>query len=646
MSSAASPPRRNTERGVTVSVVPLVPAWRLDRTFDYTLPEELRPVVRVGSLVRVPLGHRRTRAVVVSLGSSDDAGLESVVALVAGAPVAPGALVEVFAWLARRYAAPLGLAFQRAVPPRVRTKLRASDAILTGGGSERLSSYEGSAELLEALRRREAGTWCLRSLPGEDRGGLISELVDCALGDGDQALVAVPEVRFGSAVLDALGERWPQLARLDSAQGDNERAHAWLRIGAGAPLGGGGRSAVLAPAEHLRLVVVDEEHHHSYKEDRSPRYDARRVAIERALRQGATCVLLSSTPRVETAAAARDGTFGSVAPRTIDARAARPMVETAEPPGDRVFSRALHSRIAGALRAGERVALLVPARGYSRALWCANCRRSVRCPVCEAGLFFDRVGAAVRCAHCRFEAPAPERCPSCGASDFRYVGAGSERLSEQLSKSFPRATVGRMDPDVIANAVDAPAPDVDIFVTTWIGTKPALRPPASLVGVLDADAMLRRPDFRAAESAYQALAAMAEWAGPASAGGRLLIQTAEPEHYAIQAVIRADYDYFLERELEERAELDYPPFSELVKATSYGPRKQGLIERAAGVARATGARVLGPIEVQTVVSDGKLTDGLEVLIKADDAEPVAVALRGILASVPAGSRLRVDVDPR
>jgi primosomal protein N' (replication factor Y) len=226
------------------------------------------------------------------------------------------------------------------------------------------------------------------------------------------------------------------------------------------------------------------------------------------------------------------------------------------------------------------------------------------------------------------------------------VGAGSERLSEQLSKSFPRATVGRMDPDVIGNLVEHPSPDVDIYVTTWIGTKPALRPPARLVGVLDADSMLRRPDFRAAENAYQALAAMAEWAGSASGGGRLLIQTAEPEHYAIQSVVGADYDFFLQHELKERAELGYPPFSELVKATSYGPRRQGLIERAAGVARAAGATVLGPIEVQTVVGDGKLAEGLEVLIKADDAEPVAVALRGILASVPAGSRLRVDVDPR
>ena len=202
-----------------------------------------------------------------------------------------------------------------------------------------------------------------------------------------------------------------------------------------------------------------------------------------------------------------------------------------------------------------------------------------------------------------------------------------------------------MDPDVIGD-VDQHPGEVDIYVTTWIGTKPALRPNVALVGVLDADSLLRRPDFRAAENTYQALAAMAAWAGPASEGGRLVVQTAEPEHYSIQAVIRADYGFWLERELTERRELNYPPFTELIRATGYGPRRQGLIERAAGVARATGARVLGPVEVRSVVGEGELEEGLEILIKVDDAEPVARELRGILASAPAGSRLRVDVDPR
>ena len=644
MSSAASQPEE--ERGTGVSVVPLVPVWRVDRRFDYALPAKLQAVVQVGSLVRVPFGNRRVRAVVTSLMPTAPEGLEEVAALVAGAPVAPGRLIEVFEWLAHRYVAPLGRAFERAVPPRVRMKVASPEPLDTAlaGGERRLLSYAGGAELLRALQSQEGSNWSVRTLSGEDHGALVVEMIDAALSEGGQALVVVPEVRWGSATLERLSARWPQTARVDSAQPDGDRARAWLRIGAGAPLGAGGRSTVLAPAGQLRLIVVDDEHHVSYKEDRSPRYDARRVALERARVQGASCVFVSPTPSVEVGAAVRDGDFREVIPGREDVRSARPIVETVAPPSDRVFSHELHERIRDTLKDGDRVALLVP-RGYARAMWCTTCRRSVRCPVCESGLFFDRVGDAVRCSHCGFRAPAPSSCPNCGSQEFRFVGAGSERLSEQLSKSFPRATVGRMDPDVIGD-IDQHPGEVDIYVTTWIGTKPALRPSVRLVAVLDADSLLRRPDFRAAENTYQALAAMSEWAGPASQGGRLVVQTAEPEHHAMQAVVRADYGFWLERELEERRELSYPPFAELIRATSFGTRKQGLIERAAGVAREAGATVLGPIEVKSVVGVGELEEGLEVLIKVSDAEPVARALRGILAAVPAGSRLRVDVDPR
>jgi primosomal protein N' (replication factor Y) len=239
--------------------------------------------------------------------------------------------------------------------------------------------------------------------------------------------------------------------------------------------------------------------------------------------------------------------------------------------------------------------------------------------------------------------PPPSVCPSCGASDWRYVGSGSERLAEQLASSFPRASVTRVDPDVLAG--DAPREarqsEADIYVTTWIGTKDVLRPEVSLVAVLDADALIRRPDFRASERAYQALAEMAEWAGPAAEGGRLFVQTAEPAHHAVQAVARADYSFWLRRELEHRAELGYPPFSELVKITAGGPRAESLIEEAARICRVKGARVLGPIGVRLGAGAAR-----QVLIKAADANPIAEELRPLAAKVAPGDRLQVDVDPR
>jgi primosomal protein N' (replication factor Y) len=218
--------------------------------------------------------------------------------------------------------------------------------------------------------------------------------------------------------------------------------------------------------------------------------------------------------------------------------------------------------------------------------------------------------------------------------DFRYVGAGSERLAEQLAKAFPRARVRRMDPDVLEQG-DGPTQPSDIYVTTWIGTKPELRPEARLVAVLDADALIRRPEFRAAETGFQALGEMARWAGPAAEGGRLVIQTGEPSHHAIQAVVRGDPRFFLEREIELRKDLRYPPYTELVRV--WGPADQ--VDAAAAEAREQGAVVLGPVEV-----DGEPAER-DFLAKTDDAQALLTALRPFLSSTRAGA-LRIDTDPR
>jgi primosomal protein N' (replication factor Y) len=325
-------------------------------------------------------------------------------------------------------------------------------------------------------------------------------------------------------------------------------------------------------------------------------------------------------------------------------RAERPIVELVDRPDDGGVGHALHISIRNELRAGGSIALLAPRRGFAPTLWCGNCRRSLRCPRCEAGLAVDRAPRRVRCVRCGYEDNPPDVCPSCGASDFRYLGAGSERLADQLSKSFPAARVTRVDPD----SGPAPAhvePGPSIYVTTWFGTKPSIRPSASLVGVLDADALLRRPDFRAAENGYQALAAMAGWAGPASEGGRLVVQTSEPSHHAVQAISRADYRFFAEREVEFRRELGYPPFSELVKATAAGSDADQVLREVSDAARDAGGRVLGPVPVRMERTGPGSREGLQILIKCPDAGEVALGVRGILPRVPRGTVLRVDVDP-
>lgn len=640
MISGESPP----DARLVASVVVLVPAWRVDRTFEYVVPPALAERLQVGSLVRVPFGHRKVRAIVTGLddesATRDD--LLEVASLVVETPIAAPPVDELFDWIARRYVVPRGRAFDRAAPARVRVAVAEPAPPAEGPDPKEILGYERGAELVAAIEGGAGGVFVLRPVAGEDRAALIAELVAASTRATTQrgaALVCVPEVKYGSSILERLATTWPDAALVDTSRPEPERAAAWLALANGAWVGGGGRAAVLAPCPRLRVVVIDEEHHRTYKEDRAPKYDARVVALERARLQGAVCVLVSGAPTVESGAGAASS-WTSVEPARGRARAARPIVELCDVPADRAISHELHERVRSTLNAGRRVGLLVPARGYARALWCAACRRSVRCARCEAGMSFDRSEGRMRCPHCALVATPPPTCPSCGAADWRYMGAGSERVAEQIARAFPRATVARVDPDSIDAAGGR---DAQIYVTTWIGTKEALRPDVGLVGVLNADSLVRRPDFRAAETAYQALAEMAEWAGPAAAGGRLVIQTSEPGHHAVQAVVRADYRFFLDRELPLRQELGYPPFSELIKAVAVGPKADELIRAVADACR-DDARVLGPMAAR--IEGRRDPNARELLAKCRDALVVAERLRDILAAVPGGNRLTIDVDPR
>jgi primosomal protein N' (replication factor Y) len=597
--------------------------------------------VAVGSLVRIPFGGRTVRGVVVGIApSSSEAPERGIAGPVLDVPVADPHLIETLEWIAERYTTPRGAVFARAVPPRVRVTPRfpeRSERIPYGRDvlDDPHGVLEGVAALDAALRTGGGGTFCVETMG--DYPDEVARLVS-AVGDG-QVLVCVPEVRWGSQVLDrveALGG-----LRLDSAVAPMARSAALVSMASGAYLGAGGRAAVLAPAPDLRLMIVIDEGNVAFKEDRSPRFDTRRVALDRCERAGAVFVSLGRSHRLESIRAVTEGRAVMVRPTKETARSFAPVIEFCEP-GEDGFSGRSRRAIADALRAGGKVGLLVPQSGYARSLWCRTCRRSVRCPRCESGVAYDKASRSARCQRCSFTARAPDVCPNCSSADLIYLGAGSERLEEQLKKIFPRARLSRIDPLVLSDLDDAPDMSAaDIYVTTWIGTKQALRPEVDLVVVLDADRMIRRPDLRASEDAFQAMREMASWAGPAIAGGRLVIQTREPGHPALQALTRGDATFFYERELELRRELGYPPFMELIKVRATGPAAAALFERVRSIAQDADIAVLGPVEITR--GDSKVE---EMLLKCPDAQEIARELRVILPDVPKGSTLRIDVDPR
>ncbi len=549
------------------------------------------------------------------------------------APVCDTRLIETLQWVAERYTTPIGAVFSRVVPPRVRVTARSS--VRPPHQPYIRDGIEGAKLLDNALRNCTGGVFCVETM-----GSYADEVVALVttLGAG-QAIVCVPEVRWGSDVLDRMEELGG--VRLDSAVAPSVRSEALLSMASGASLGAGGRAAVLAPAPDLQLMVLIDEGNIALKEDRSPRFDARAVALHRCAVAGAVCVSLGRTHRLESVHLVAQQRAVMVRPARDLARKALPVIELCEPDDDG-YSKRTRAAIAGALGSKGRVGILTPQAGYARSLWCATCRRSVRCPRCEAGVSYDRSSRSARCPRCSFTARAPDVCPHCSSIDLKYLGAGSERLEEQLGKIFPRARVTRTDRqtlDHLDEVIDHD--DADIYVTTWIGTKQTLRPDVDLVVVLDADRMIRRPELRAAEDAFQALNEMAAWAGPASDGGRLVIQTREPTHPALQALMRGDTTFFYERELELRQDLGYPPFTELIKVQASGPAAGALFDRVKELAQQHGATALGPVEISR--GDSRVE---ELLLKCPDTQEIARALRVILPDVPKGSTLKIDADPR
>lgn len=617
--------------------VPLVTAWALDKTFDYEIPSKLIDRVAAGTLVRCRLGNRRIRGIVVrvseTIPSRELAPLDGVVL---DTPVAAPPMTELLEWVARRYASVRGAAYKLAAPARVRVAPATSRPPRPEPSGVIESLSEGRA-LAAAIGTRAGGAWCVRVPYGRYLDAVMDVIGAALAQDTGAVLIAAPEVGPTADLVTRLAGITPGVVRVDSAAAPAERSEGLVSLASGrAVVGVGGRAAVLASVPRLGAVVVLDEHHPAYKEERAPRYDARMVALERSRLQGAICVLIGTAPLMETAHAVATGAISVAEGTRSHARAQRPAVELVPMPSGHPLSPPLLNRVRREIEAGGRVALVANERGYAPVLWCASCRHSLRCPECDSALAFDRDRVRVRCPRCGYTTAPPDQCPTCGASDFRYLGAGTERLEEQLAQTFPRARIARLDADS-----PSPEPGADVYVSTWHGTKEAIRPDASFVAVLNADALIRRSDFRSAERAHHAFTRMAEWAGPASEGGRLMLQTLDPGHHAIQAVTRADYWHFATRELDIRRELRYPPFVDLIRLNATGANARPTLERAVEAARRHGDTVLGPVTTRT-----KAGTTLEMLLKCADAMVVADDLRDILATVPSGTRLRVDVDPR
>jgi primosomal protein N' (replication factor Y) len=522
--------------------------------------------------------------------------------------------------------------------------------------------------IASAVEAGEYKGFLLHGVTGSGKTEVYLRAIEATLKTGRNALLLVPEIGLTPAVAAQFFHRFgKQVAMLHSAFGDAERADQWRRIRDGrARVVVGTRSGVFAPIQKLGLVVVDEEHDGSYKQQETPRYNGRDVAVMRARNAGAVVLLGSATPSVETRYNAEGGKYCLL---TLPERIAqRPLpevqivdmrVEFLETKKQAVFSRKLLEEIQQRIEQREQTMLLLNRRGFSSFVVCRSCGERLLCSNCSVVLTHHRRDRRMLCHYCAYAEKVPSECPKCGSDHIQFLGTGSERVEHELHQHFPAARLARLDRDtttakgafehILQNFREG---SVDVLVGTQMIAKGHDIPNVTLVGVVLADIGLGMPDFRAAERTFQLLTQAAGRAGRGSSPGKVVIQTLNPEHYAIRFAAGQDYEDFYKKEIEFRKWLRYPPFAAFANVLVRAEKQEEALRMATQLGYLVnpppeGVRAMGPAEAPVIRLKNEFR--YQILLKA--------AKRSMLRSVLQNLRrfaekerwnptaLMIDVDP-
>ncbi len=669
----------------------------------------------MGAVVEVPLRGRTERGVVVGPAGPGDLpdGVALKPARDAGGRIPPD-LVELALKVAERYATPPARALRLVLPPQASPPppdpwLRAADdaaargtrqqAILAAARVARpltelaraagaqpaavrrlvadgrlveveppapdleapLRASPAQAEAIAALERAVDGTGprelLLFGVTGSGKTEVFLRAAAHALARGCGVIVLVPEIALAPQTAARVRARFGGLVEvLHSGLADGERARVWHRLASGeARVLVGARSAILAPMPALGLVVVDEEHEPAYKQESDPRYDARAVALMRARAADAAVVFASATPRPEAWRALERVEL----PTRVGGRL--PPVELVDlgRDGHYPLSRPLQAALAGLEQDGGRAMVLLNRRGAALALHCRSCGRGFGCPSCDVALVLHQRPPRLVCHHCGHTEPAPTRCPHCGAVDITRIGAGTERLEDEIARRFPGLDVIRLDGDVagrrggVEEALAAfAASERAVLVGTQLVAKGHDFPDVRLAAVIDADLGLAMPDFRAEERSFSLLCQLAGRAGREGSGGRVILQTWDPSQRVVRLAARHAVDAFLDGELGRREALRYPPFSRLVRVVVDAPAADAPLALLDGLAAAL-ERMLPDDDLLGPAPLIRLRDRhrAHLIVRTERAEHAARAVHALLADRHAmlrraDARVAVDVDPQ
>ncbi len=627
------------------SVYPLVSARAVARAFTYEVPEG----VGKGAVVSVPFGRSQVRGVVVGLEDAPPLGVKA-------APVGrvldelPPALVDLALWLAEYYGSTPARALEL-VAPRMRARRgerKSLPAGLPGEAAPASLTAEQEVALARIVEGMDAGKgrFLLYGATGSGKTEVYLQACAAALERGLGAIVLVPEIALTPQALGRFQARFGErIALLHSGLTEAERRDERERIAAGeARVVVGARSAVFAPVRGLGLIVVDEEHDQSYKQDSDPRYDARTVAVKRAALEGAVAVFGSATPRPESwAALERLELGGRLLGRLPPVRVVDLRREAGYP-----LSAPLLAELGKIREGGGKAILLLNRRGLSPAIHCRTCGVTRRCPNCDVALVLHDNG--LHCHHCGFREEAPELCPECGSAELARIGAGTQRLERELAARLPELELIRLDADTKdprAALERFAAADRVVLLGTQMVAKGHHFAGVALAAVVDADTGMALPDFRSEERTFQLLTQLAGRSGR-DAPGRVLVQTFQPDARTVELAARHDVEGFLAGELERRQVLGYPPFRHLVRIVVSGREPEAPMRALEELKTALGGdELLGPAPIL------RLRGRHRAQLVAKTERPGVLAARAAKALAAAAPAMRkaglsvvVDVDPQ
>ncbi len=648
-------------------------------TFQYAVPEVIESAATPGKRVWVSLRSRRMVGTIVNVSSERAVDeVKPLDSIIDEAPILSPSFLELTRWMSKHYFCSWGQCLEAGLPApfrkgkffmKSRAKKWTEHAESVNPEDLPLTLHQEAAygEALKKMKSGSPGCFLLYGITGSGKTEVYMHLIREALREGKGAIVLIPEISLTPQTVDRFYSRFGDvLAVVHSRLPQARRVEEWHRIYNGeAKVVVGARSAVFSPVKNLHLIIIDEEHETSYKQEETPRYVTAQVARKRAEIENAVVVTGSATPSLESFFQSESGEIQKLRlPERIERRPL-PIVEVVDMrqqlrgKGPAIFSTVLEQNMRETLARKEQSMLLLNRRGFSTYLHCASCGYVMRCENCRISLAYHYDKASLFCHVCHYRTTPERLCPGCRKGYLHYFGIGTQKVESEAARLFPGARLGRMDSDSTSKK-DAhelilrafKRREIDVLIGTQMIAKGHDFPHVSLIGVISADTALHIPDFKAAERTFSLLTQVAGRAGRGDIPGKVLIQTYVPQHYSIQNAQRHDYESFYAKEIEFRKELYLPPFSHLIKIIISGSPEKEVVRHILALAKLFEARrsgelfrLMGPAPCLISKEKGKYHWNL--YLKAKSVEAVRPLIFEVLNGFKKTKvQLTVDVDPQ